>query len=330
VLDFIDRLKGAGALFFTAHPTLEARFADIRRQDPRYIAHEYLNQQWHPLMFAEVAEAMQTAKCRYIGSATLAENIDSVSVPANVAPILAEARDPALRETLRDLGCAQNFRRDLYRKGLASMPPAEHQARLDDLRLAGLGMTMPEAGPSFATPIGNVTGRPEIYQPLLSMLEKGSLSVRQARESPAFAGRPLAELMQAFTLLVAGGYAHPMLPESVATSSGQAAQRLNGAIAEANAQAAELPRLAAPAIGSALPVDILETLLVGELLAGKPADVATLSAELLAALGRSARRVQRDGKPVTDPAETRQVVTEAVATALERRVPLLRRLGVLA
>jgi hypothetical protein len=49
----------------------------------------------------------------------------------------------------------------------------------------------------------------------------------------------------------------------------------------------------------------------------------------VALLRRSGRSVQRDGKPVTDPAETMRIVTEAVVGMLERRVPLLRRLGVL-
>ena len=139
-------------------------------------------------MFADVAGEIMEAKCRYIGSATLAENIDAVSVSAGVTPLLAETRDPVLRETLRDIGCAQSFRRDLYRKGGVPMPGPEQQMRLHELTIAGLGVTMPEAGPTFATPVGNVTGRPEIYQPLLSMLERGQLNVGQALLSPAFAG----------------------------------------------------------------------------------------------------------------------------------------------
>jgi SAM-dependent methyltransferase len=329
VLDFVDRLKQAGAAFFTANPALENRLTDIRKQDARYIAHEYLNQDWHPLMFTDVANAMLEAKCRYIGSATLAENIDTVSVPPNMVPILAETHDPSLRETLRDIGCAQAFRRDLYRKGIAPLPAVEQQMLLENLTLAGIGMAVPEGGITFATPIGSVTGRPEVYEPLLSMVEAGTLSVRQAREAPAFAGRTLVELMQAFTLLVAGGYAHPMLPPNGAAARREATRRLNLAIARANANAADLPRLAAPAIGSAIGADILETLLVGELLAGKPADIGALTAQLVGLLGRSGRSVQRDGKPVTDASETMRIVTEAVVGLLERRVPLLRRLGVL-
>jgi hypothetical protein len=272
---------------------------------------------------------MAEAKCRYIGSATLAENIDTVAVPANVAPIMAETRDLHLRETLRDLGCAQGFRRDVYRKGIAPMPGAEQQGLTESLVLAGLGIAVPEGGPTFATPIGNVAGRPEIYQPLLAMLEDGPLSIKIAREAPAFAGRPLVELMQAFALLVSGGYAHPMLPEG-GTAAGQATvRRLNLTIARANGDAAELPRLAAPAIGSAVGVDMLETMVVGELLAGRPADVDPLAAEVLAVLVRSGRNVQRDGKSVTDQLEARQIVADAIRTMIERRFPVLRRLGVL-
>ena len=123
---------------------------------------------------------MLEAKCRFIGSATLAENIDTVAVPPNMTPILGETRDPYLRETLRDIGCAQSFRRDLFRKGIAPLPAAEQQNLVEGMTLAGLGQPVPEGGVTFATPIGSVTGRPEVYEPLLSMINSGSLSVRQA------------------------------------------------------------------------------------------------------------------------------------------------------
>jgi SAM-dependent methyltransferase len=48
MLDYLDRLKQAGALFFQANPAAETRLADIRKHEHRYIAHEYLNQDWHP------------------------------------------------------------------------------------------------------------------------------------------------------------------------------------------------------------------------------------------------------------------------------------------
>jgi hypothetical protein len=46
-------------------------------------------------------------------------------------------------------------------------------------------------------------------------------------------------------------------------------------------------------------------------------------------LGRSGRSVQREGRPVSDPGEARQIVLDAIRGILERRLPVLQRLGVL-
>ena len=78
-------------------------------------------------MFADVAEAMAETKCSFIGSATLSENIDALAVPPGMLPLLSEATDRTLHETLRDFASAQAFRRDLYRRGLSPMPASEQQ-----------------------------------------------------------------------------------------------------------------------------------------------------------------------------------------------------------
>ena len=327
VMDFVERLRTSGAGFFQAHASLENRLSDIRKQDPRYIAHEYLNRDWHPVMFAEVADEMAEVKCSFIGSATLTDNIDAIAVPSGVAALLSETRDVYLRETLRDFGSAQTFRRDLYRRGHAPVAPGEQLAVADRLTIASLGQAVPDPI-TFATPLGTVTGRPEIYQPLLTALAEGPLSVQRARQLAPFAGRPLVELLQGFTLMIAGGYAHPVMPGGDTAGAREGARRLNQLIAEMNAGGGDLPRIAVPLLGSALQVDILETLLVGELLAGRPTDTETLAAALLGALTRAGRTMQRDGKPIHDAAEARVMAAEAARAMQEKRVPVLQSLGV--
>ena len=329
VLDFVDRLKQAGATFFQAHPTLDSRLQDIRKQDPRYIAHEYLNLDWHPLMFADVAGDMAEVKCRFIGSATLAENMDAVSVPAAMAPILNETRDQTLRETLRDIGCSQGFRRDLYRKGVALMPAAEQQSILDEMSLVGLGHAVPESGPTFSTAMGTVTGLPEIYRPLIAMLDEAPRSLADLRASDTFASRTVAELIQATTLATGGNYAHPVLPAGGTAAGRDAARSLNRVISGINASGVDLPQLVSPMTGSAIGSDSLESMIVGQLLAGRPADIGPLTTDIVAILARSGRAVHRDGRLVTDPADVRGIAEAGVTACLERRVPLLRRLGIL-
>ena len=324
----LDRLKAGGAAFFAANPTLEARLDTLRKQDPRYLAHELLNQDWHPVMFADVADAMAGAKCTYIGSATLAENIDAVGVPAGMLPLLAEAKDLRLRETLRDFGAGQPFRRDLYRRGTPVLPMPEHHRLLEAVVLHWTGQ--PTAGDiTFVTPLGSMTGNPEAYRPLLDALEAGPLSIAQARTILPFANRPMVELLQAVALLISGGYAHPGMPDGTSSAARQSAAQLNRAVAEANTDGAEMNRLASPFLGTALTVDVTETMVVGALLTGHPAEVMSLTAVLEAQLRRGNRTMQKDGQPVTDPAEATELAAAVVRHVLDKRAPLLRRLGVL-
>ena len=48
----------------------------------------------------------------------------------------------------------------------------------------------------------------------------------------------------------------------------------------------------------------------------------------MALLARNGRNVQKEGKPVTDPAEARGIVVGAIRNTLERRLPVFRSLGV--
>jgi len=328
VLDFIGRMRQAGALFFQANPRVEARLEDMRRQDPRYIAHEYLNREWRPLMFADMAEAMRETRCNYVGSATLSENVDALAVPEGMLPLLSEAHDQVMHETLRDFASSQSFRRDIYRRGLAPLGAPEQTALLDELSIASMGITIPDPI-TFDTPVGKVTGRPEIYRPLFDLQAEGILSVHRARELPTFASRPLGELLQAIALMIGGGFARPVLRGGVTAAARQATQRLNRTIALENARGGELALLAAPLIGSALPADVLETLIVGDVIAGLPTDLPNLTRSLLSGLERSGRKVQRDGQPVSDPAEIRTVATDLVERFLNQRLPVLRTLGIL-
>lgn len=104
--DPIVRLRAAGARFFRDNPALEARLDAMQRQDPRYLAHEYLGADWHPLMFADVADAMAGVKCGFIGSATLVENRDAMSVPPGCLALLEACADVRQQETLRDFARA--------------------------------------------------------------------------------------------------------------------------------------------------------------------------------------------------------------------------------
>lgn len=324
VLTLLDRARTGGARYFAANPQIEERLNMLRKQDGRYLAHEFLNADWHPLHCGDVFDAMADARCSYLGSATLAENIDVASVPTDLVPLLAETRDLRTREALRDFGMARPFRRDLYRRGVVPLRPVEQMELLDALCFARCAV-LPEGEITFTTAIGTLTGRPEVYQPLLNLLRAGPATVAELRGvDPA---RPPGEVMQALTLLMGAGFIHPMLPDP--TAGEDSARALNRWIARTNGDGGDMARLAAPAIGTMLSADLLETLVVGRLLEGAEENVAALAEHVVERLRHSGRSLQRDGRPVEDPKEIEQHSAELVRGILDSRGALLRSLGVL-
>lgn len=337
IFQTVEQLRAGGAAFFRAHPALEARLEQMKAQDPRYVAHEFLNRDWHPVMFADVAEAMAETRTSYIGSATTMENIDAVAVPEGVLPVLAGTGDAAMRETIRDLASAKNFRRDLWRKGGEPLTAQEHLALLDAMTLVWTGKTV-EAEVTFAGPIGTVTGQPEFYRPLLEAIRDAPVTIGQLRAMPLSRDRVPGEFIQAAFLLIGGGYAHPGWSSPQGAAGGgrigppgarESAARLNSAIVDRLRMGVDLRRLAAPLIGSSIQIDLMEGLVIGQLLDGGSGDPEALIDGVLHDVTRSGRSLLRDGQPPRDAAEARMLVGETVRSVLARRLPLLRGLGVI-
>ena len=329
ILDFLDRINEAGAQYFRNHPMLERHLKSIRDRDARYVAHEYLNEEWHPLMFADIADEMAEVKCTFIGSATLSDNIEAFSTPATFVPLLMEAEDIYLKETLRDLGCAQTFRRDLYRRGVTPLLPREQRALAEAQTIVGLGMPIQDAI-TVGTRSGTVTVPPDLYRPLLEMLETKPVSIGEAQNLAAFANLPLNEVAQAVAMLVTGGYALPRLAKDPTAVAKRSARALNTAIAKANALGDDIAWLVAPAVGGAVPASVIEVFVVGAILEGGPPEIGNLTDHVLSQLQHSGRQTANaEGQAVTDPKEAQRVIAEAVQNTLDRRARAFRQLDIL-
>jgi hypothetical protein len=178
---------------------------------------------------------------------------------------------------------------------------------------------------TFQTALGTVTGRPEIYKPLFDLLQEGVLPLLRARTAAPFDARPSFELLQAISLMIAGGYVHPAMPGGVTEAARCAVLNLNRTIAGENGRGADIPRLAAPLIGSAIQVDLMETLLFEAFVSGQ-CSARELTDAVHAGLQRTGRRLQQEGKPVTDTSEINRMAADLAQRFLERRVPVLKAL----
>ena len=329
VFQVLEQLRAGGAGYFAAHPGLQSRLEQMKAQDARYIAHEFLNRDWHPQMFSEMQEAMAETKATYIGSATLSENIDAIAAPAALLPLLNETRDLGTRETMRDLIASKAFRRDLWRRGAERMAAPEHIALLDAMTLVWTGKAIEEAI-TFPSPVGNVTGQPEFYRPMLEAVRGGPVTVAALRALPSLAGRQAGEFIQAALLMIGGGYVHPVLAGPDPAAARDATARLNAAIVERVRMGSDLQRLVAPLTGSGVVVSVLEGLAIGLLMADGALSREALIDGVLGELAASGRTLQKDGQALTDATAARALVGDVVRVVTEERLPLLRTMGVMA
>ncbi len=324
----LDKMKDSGAAMFHAHPALNARLALFRDNDHRYVAHELLNRDWHPVMFQTVAPAMAAIKCGHIGNASLQDNLENLTIPVQMREMFTRVRDPRLRETIRDIAGAIGFRRDLYQRGPRRMNPAGHERQVNAITLISTFRPIPETI-TAATSLGQLEIKEPRYRALLDLLSKHPLTIGEIRALEIFSGHDDPELFQTLVLLLAGGFVAPLLPGTPTSAARAATARLNRVHAELFELGHDLPLVAYPALGAAWNTNPLEIMALDALLSGHAAEEQSLTETVMARMRRSGRTLNQNGQPVTDPAALRGNVTNAIQEMLRERLPMMRRLGAL-
>jgi SAM-dependent methyltransferase len=276
--------------------------------DPAYIAHEFLTAHWRPSFFADLAAAFAAAKCDFVGSVTLWENLPDLVFTAEQRPDYEAFDDIGAKELVKDLCLTRPFRRDVFVRGARRV---ERDAALDAILLA-LVQPPPESMPKLAVQHGAAELPLSMAVPILAALAEGPQPIGRLRRLPEGRQPNPGELL---VMLYSSGLCLPFCPDQPA---GPAAARFNGTIAHryADAGRSRAPlALAAPLAGGAIPATALEVALAARLLAGGDP-------------GAPKEAVARDLLPMLNDQEAGEVGT-IIATTLRDRLPVWRRFGVL-
>ena len=240
----LRRMRAAEAGFFRLYPAAGPALDALEAQPRAYLAHEYLNDDFWPLPFHEVAGAMEGHGLIWQGSAEPVENIDALSVPELARAALEGEKDPVLRETLKDMARNQAIRVDLFTRQRPALAPAQHFALLNGF-LWGLvpGRALPADG-MLRSKIGPLQLDPALAGAVIAALQRGPQRFGDLMQSAAFRERPglLNEYLQ---LLFTLGLIHPVFPGF----DGDPARLLNRALSGGGTAP---PALAAPAFATGL------------------------------------------------------------------------------
>lgn len=208
-LAMLRLLADNGAGLFIDNPELEKELTSLERENPAYLAHDFLTDYWRPQHSADVHRIFAQAGVAYIGSANCYENMDTVSVPGSLQALIAQTESRAMQETLRDTARHQNQRVDIFQKQPQTLNDEQYEKVIDNFVYKALP-NLPKAGAVvFETPIGKINGPEEIFSPLINAIESGPKSFAELRQIDIFSHEP-GLLLQSLNMLMWADYIHPL------------------------------------------------------------------------------------------------------------------------
>jgi SAM-dependent methyltransferase len=321
-LALADQLRELGAQFYRVYPHVSAQLDRLRRLPRSYLAHELLTRDWQAFSFVDVAIELAEAKLTYVGSAHLTDHVDRVNFTEEQQRFLGQIADPLLNEMTRDMIVNRQFRRDIFVKGARRVNTAETRERWLDTRFA-LSAPAAEIDMTFETTLGKLQVRPDMYRPVIELLDHGPLSLRELLASAAASKFEWSGLLDALKVLVGHGELQPALPLESGAARAESARAFNAAVMARAKHTAELGYFASPVTGGGVRVDRFTQLYLAAKHEGNRDPVAAL-----AAMAEQRGGVVDKDDEKLGPKEALAALTARAAQIEQRTVPLLQRLGI--
>jgi len=330
-LAYLVYLRDKHAKYFVDNPGAAAYVDQLLRQDPRYLAHEFLHEHWTSFYFQEVARDFAAAGLAFVGSLPVHTNFWDLCVLPEFQELFRTTNDRLVTEAHKDFCANTAFRTDVY--GKAPQPLGGLDGRLravDDIRfrVAKRGVALP-----FHANLGVVstTVQGPLYQALVGLLSGGGLRLSEIVAADAVRGTPPADVVRAVDAGVAMGLFElangPLDERPFASAAPRLPLAFNRAVLESDALGGRPLALASPLTGTGHVLGDLEAAILHEVCGRGPEGLADRVATRLRDTGRT---IEREGKPVTDAAEQQRLIADACTTFVQAALPELARLGIVA
>jgi len=318
----IERLIDGEFRTFRADGPVARHAGTMKKYSPNYLAHEYLNEGWQPLYYADVARAMAEVKLTFLGSADITDNIDECALPPATLPVLADIKDPILRQTLRDYAVNANFRSDIYVRGRRPMSRVNHIKALREQRYAAL---VPPADMSFQVRLGGqvVQGASEAYGPIRDALAEGPRSTAEICE---MTGLPLGKATRMLADLSGRRQVHPAAAGDI---DPEPARRFNAAVARKVFGGEPYRDLAAPVTGTGFSLSDVDIMALDHLSTHPHATAAEITDAIYTRLANTGYALDAAWQSDDGPGYKQAGLVHRFQETLDLHVPTWRMQGLL-
>ncbi len=264
-LEWLNKLKSAKVKYFRDNPALAEAVEELERTDPRYMAHEYFNENLRAFYFAEMRALMEARGLKFAGCARLFLNMVDLTVPAELQEEFRNVSSRAELEAKRDFIRNETFRRDVWVKG---EPIKTEEEWLEINQNLVFGTLEPLASIDRAVAFGDIqlSYENEPFGTVLKMVAEQGTSVASMEHDPALASLSPWTRAEAARLLAAGGQVMCFAGETKAVKVPKGAKLSMPAVNRGMIKelGLTLPRiaLAAPLAGTGIEVPNIDAILL--------------------------------------------------------------------
>lgn len=253
-LEFSEQLLKQAPNFAKRNPNALQKVQELKKQNPNYLIHEYLNQDWQCFSFQQVVKTLEDIKLTYAASTDLNTHLDNINFSNDHQNFLNGIEHPIFKEQCRDYFANSQFRRDLFIRGKNTLSPLQMKEKLSQLPFVLL--IAPEQFPkTIQGYLGEFNLLPEVYEPIGEIFKSNEyrpVSIAEMEQKKSSLN--YSKLINAMTILCHLGLAQPCQPQPTEVVLEQA-QRLNRYLLEQGSYHANYAVLSNPLTGMGLPTD---------------------------------------------------------------------------
>lgn len=325
-VNYLAYMRDQKAKYFVDNPNAATYVDTIRGQDPRYLAHEYLNEHWTSFYFADVASAFAGAGLGFVGSLPVHTNFWDLCVAPVFHDLFRTTSNRLVTEAHKDFCANTMFRWDLYGKHPRMLPDVTARLReADDLWYRN---PKPEARLPITVNLGVVNSTIEggLYATLLGMLAGRGMRMSEIIADPRLSSASDVEIAKAVDAGVGMQLFEVSCGPCIAPKATVPATRItmpsafNRMILAGELFGGRGIPLASATSGSAITIGDLDGAILATLLEGGSDD---LAARVDALMTRRERVINHEGKPISDPAERVSRLASACDGFIANVLPIL-------
>lgn len=308
-------------------PNITSRLNNLKEQNTNYLVHEYMNRDWLPMYFADIASYLEPAKINFACSASYLDDFAPCLYNTEQQALMDEVANTPMAQTVKDFVLNKQFRRDLWIKG---------SRRLNAMQLAETRkkqrFVLTTARQSVEMSAANIISAnliPEIFDPILDIFADHKIhSVSEVQEK--MDGKiNLIQIFTALTVLHAKGDMTLVQDDNAADAARPRCRAFNTSVlASVRGSNNEISYLTSPLSGGAIPVAYTDLLFLSERERGakSPEQWAQGAWKLLQAQNRL---MIKDGETLRTETDNLAELNRLATEFAQQRLPGLQALDVI-